>query len=100
MTSTHDRPIFAELDAHNLCLCVGGMDQKEVRKSSLAAATYRIWRARSQCRSVATRKAEAVLANTMIAHPRKYLHPRLLAGPIIVLRVGKAPEIRLEIRDW
>ncbi|MDX1054469.1 hypothetical protein GOL41_33570 [Sinorhizobium medicae] len=28
------------------------------------------WRARSQCRSAATRKAEAVLANTMMAHPR------------------------------
>ncbi|MQW66013.1 hypothetical protein GHK33_26335 [Sinorhizobium meliloti] len=46
------------------------MDQEEVRKSSLAAATYRPWRARSQCRSAATRKAEAVLANTMMAHPR------------------------------
>ncbi|ASP89422.1 hypothetical protein CDO26_34840 (plasmid) [Sinorhizobium meliloti] len=58
------------------------MDQKEGHKSSLeaadsAAATHGASRARSQCRSAATRKAEAVLANTMIAHPRSIFRRRV-----------------------
>ncbi|MQV85082.1 hypothetical protein GHK39_10620, partial [Sinorhizobium medicae] len=43
----------------------------------LAAATHGTWRARHQCRSAAARKAEAVLANTMIAHPRSIFRRRV-----------------------
>ncbi|MDX1017243.1 hypothetical protein GOL25_31105 [Sinorhizobium medicae] len=58
------------------------MDQKAGHKSSLeaaylAAATHGASRARHQCRSAAARKTEAVLANTMIAHPRSIFRRRV-----------------------
>ncbi|ASP69605.1 hypothetical protein CN071_30945 [Sinorhizobium meliloti] len=59
------------------------MDQKEGHKSSLeaadlAAATHGgASRARHQCRSAAARKADAVVANTMIAHPRSIFRRRV-----------------------